>query len=69
MADIEKDVLLDLRVRNLNLKCGKITRQEIATHLKNLPDDGEWGEEHVVYKEAEETPEAESGTSEETASE
>jgi hypothetical protein len=50
MADLEKDPF-DVRIRNLNLKRGTITHEDIEKYLKNLPDDSQWAEEHRVYEE------------------
>ena len=56
MELLEKNPL-DIRVRSLNLKRGKIKRQDVEKHLSALPDDSEWAEEHVVYEEETETTE------------
>lgn len=56
MAKIEEDVF-DQRVRNLNLKRGNITREDLEKYLKKLPDDSEWAEEQVVYDEESEIEE------------
>ena len=56
---------LDLRLRDLNLKRGKITRKDVDQHLKQLPDDSDNSEELLVYEE--EVPEAEAEASTEEA--
>ncbi len=67
MGLIEKNPL-DIRVRTINLKRGKITREDINKQLSELPDDSEWAEEHVVYEEETESTE-ESPTDEPEATE
>ncbi len=50
MAELEKN-RLDYRVRTLNIKRGRITREDIDQHIAELPDDSEWAVEHAVYEE------------------
>ncbi len=50
MAELEKN-LLDSRVRNINLKRGRINRKDVDEHIASLPDDSDWAEELIVYEE------------------
>jgi len=45
---------LDVRLQDLNLRRGVLTRKDIEKHLKDLPDDSEHAEELIVYEEEEE---------------
>lgn len=56
MAESES-FIFDLRIRELNLKRGQITRDDIKKHLKNIPDDQEWAEELIVFEEETEVAE------------
>jgi len=50
MPKLEK-FSLDIRVRDINLSRGIITREDIEKHIKSLSDDANNGEELVVYEE------------------
>lgn len=43
----------DKRVQERNLKRHRLTETEYQKYLKSLPDEREWGEEQVVFKETE----------------
>ncbi len=48
ILDTVDDIRFDTRVMEHALRRGKITREEIATHLAELPDEAGEGQESVV---------------------
>lgn len=55
----------DKRLRDLNLKRGKITQKEIDKYIKDLPDDADQAEELVISEEETESLASESKESSE----
>lgn len=47
---------LDSRLRDINLKRGRITKEDIAKHLQSLPDCGGEAEELIIQEEENESP-------------
>jgi len=41
MTDERKPEDYDVRVQRYNLRCGRISRDQVASFLENLPDDSE----------------------------
>ena len=50
---------LDIRIRDINLKRGKIAKDDITKHLTSLPDSQSAAEELIIQDEEQESPTAE----------
>lgn len=50
---------LDIRIRDINLKRGRLAKEDISKHLESLPDSAAEAEELVIQDEEQESPSGE----------
>lgn len=60
---------LDLRIREINLKRGKISKDDVEKHLKSLPDSSTESEELIIQEEETDSSSSEAGSEDVAAAE